>query len=349
MHILITGHLGYVGSALTPMLLARGHRVQGVDSDLYRGCDLGPPSRPVPGIGCDIRDLDRHHLEGIEAVIHLAGLSNDPLGDLDPAVTAEINCQATLRLAEMARDSGVRRLVFASSCSVYGAAGDGWVCEDSALNPVTPYARSKAHAEAALAELASARFSPVSLRAGTVYGLTPRIRFDLVLNNLVAWAHTSGRVHLKSDGRAWRPLLHVNDMALAFVAAVEADARQVHNRCLNIGRTADNYRVVALAQVVAKTVPGAKVRFGAGAGPDARSYRVRCDAVQRALAGFQPCWNIDRGIEQLRAAYQRFDLRADEFEGPRFQRVARLMALRESGELDASLRWRSRMPASAGG
>lgn len=341
MRILVTGNLGYVGSLLGPLLVSRGHQVHGLDADLYRACDFGPPAPRVPTRVKDIRDIERVDLEGMDAVIHLAGLSNDPLGDLDPALTEAINYAATVRLAELTRAAGISRLVFASSCSIYGAAAEQWVNEDSPSRPLTHYARSKLAAERDLLSLTDACFLPICLRAGTVYGLTSRIRFDLVLNNLVAWAQCTGRVRLKSDGRAWRPLLHVADMAAAFAAAVEAPRAALDGQVLNLGRTSDNVRALELARMVARDVPGSRLELAEDAGCDPRSYRVSCDALTRALPGLRFEWEIPAGIRQLIEGYRRVGLAADDFEGPRYQRIAHLRHLLARGMLDGELRWRA--------
>ncbi len=340
MRILVTGHLGYVGSVLTPMLQARGHRVSGLDCDYFRACTLGEPPATVPTRNKDVRDVEASDLDEVDAIIHLAGLSNDPLGDLDPELTLEINHRATVRLGELAKAAGIERMVFASSCSVYGAAGEGWMDEASPMRPVTPYAVSKQRAEADLTAMTDSKFSPVFLRAATVFGLSPRIRFDLVVNNLVAWAHTTGRILMKSDGRAWRPLLHVEDMARALLAAVEAPPSVVGGGALNIGRTADNFRVCDVADAVARGIPGTRIEQVDDAIHDKRSYRVRCDLVGATLPGFLPTGDLASGIASLLEGFRRSQLTPEDFEGPRYQRLAHLKQLRHRGMLDAGLRWK---------
>jgi nucleoside-diphosphate-sugar epimerase len=342
MRVLVTGHKGYVGTVLVRLLVDAGHAVTGLDSDLYAASTYGDPARivAVPEIRKDIRDVLAFDLDGYDAVLHLAGLSNDPLGDLNPELTYEINHLASARLARLARQAGVARFVFSSSCSNYGAAGDDWIDEDSAFNPVTAYGISKVRAEQDIARMADDAFTPVFLRSATAYGVSPRLRFDLVLNNLVAWAYTTGRVFLKSDGSAWRPIVHVEDMARAFVAVLEAPRDAVHNQGFNVGRTGENYRIRDLAEIVRATVPGSAVEFADGASPDKRCYRVNCDRLPTAVPGFQPAWDARRGAEQLYAAYQASGLTLEEFEGERYKRVAHIKHLLDAGRLDANLRWR---------
>lgn len=349
MRVMVTGHKGYVGTVLVRLLVAAGHDVLGLDSDLYEGSTFGDPARllAVPELRQDIRDVTAADLAGVEAVLHLAGLSNDPLGDLNPALTYAINHAASVRLAQLAKAAGVRRFVFSSSCSNYGAAGDDWIDETSAFNPVTPYGESKVRVEQDVAPLADDAFTPVFLRSSTAYGVSPRLRFDLVLNNLVAWAYTTGRVFLKSDGSAWRPIVHVEDMARAFVAVLEAPRAAVHNQGFNVGRTADNYRIRELAEIVQATVPGSVVEYAAGASPDKRNYRVNCDRLPRTVPAFQPRWDARTGAQELYAAYQQVGLTLEEFEGERYKRVAHIKHLMEAGRLAADLRWRTPAPAAA--
>lgn len=345
MRILVTGHRGYIGTVLAPWLVDAGHEVVGLDTGLYEQCAFGAPARELPWIHKDVRAVATRDLRGFDAVAHLAGLSNDPLGDLDPRLTHQINAEASVRLAARCRDAGVRRFAFSSSCSAYGAAGGQLIAEDAPLRPVTPYGQSKVEAERGIAALATPGFCPVFLRNATVYGLSPRLRFDLVLNNLVAWATATGRVHLKSDGSAWRPLVHVEDVAAAFLAALAAPAEAVYGQAFNIGATCENHRIRDLACIVAETVPGARIEFADGAGPDRRCYRVDCTKAARQLPGFQVRWAARQGARQLYEAYLRARLTVGDFEGPRFRRVDHIRLLMARGTLDGSLRWASRKAA----
>ena len=349
MRVLVTGHLGYIGTILAPVLAAAGHEVVGLDSDLYRKCTFGSPEAiaPLPTLERDIRDLTIDDLAGFDAVAHLAALSNDPLGDLDPELTLEINHRASVRLASLARDAGVRRFVFSSSCSSYGAADDDrLLTEDGELQPVTIYGRSKVLTESDLNGLASDDFSPTSLRNATAYGMSPRHRFDVVLNNLVAWAVTTGRVHLKSDGSPWRPLVHVEDISRAFLAVLEAPRELVHAQAFNVGSSAENYRVRELAEIVAETVPGTSLEFAAGASPDKRNYRVNCDRIT-AVLGYRTRWTVRQGAAELYEGYRDAGLTLADFEGPRYQRIAHIRSLLADGELDSSLRRRASVVRSA--
>jgi nucleoside-diphosphate-sugar epimerase len=336
--VLVTGHRGYLGSCLVPRLAAAGHDVVGCDTDLFAACSFGGEPAPCADLGMDVRDLSAADLGGFDALIHLAGLCNDPLGDLDPALTDAINARASVQLAQRAREAGVRRFLFSSSCSLYGAAGDGFIDECAPLRPLTPYGRSKIDAERGIARLAGDGFSPVYLRNATVYGYSPRLRFDLVVNNLVAWAFTTGQVYLKSRGLAWRPLVHVEDVADAFVAALQAPRDVVHNRAFNIGRSSENYRVQEIATLVAGGVPGSSLAMADGAAVDARSYRVDCRRAERELPGWAPRWTVATGIESLLGHYRRYGLTRAAFEGPRYQRLAHLRQRCGNGELDGDLR-----------
>lgn len=329
MRVLVTGHRGYIGTVLTPMLLKAGHEVVGLDSDLYERCTFenGGEIVRVPTIRKDTRDVEARELSGFDGVLHLAALSNDPLGDLRPGLTDDINHRASVRLANLAKRAGVGRFVFASSCSNYGQAGEEMIDETGDLNPVTAYGEFKVQSERGLAMLADDSFCPVYLRPATAYGLSPRLRFDIVLNNLVAWAYTTGRVHLKSDGSPWRPIVHIEDISRAFIAALEAPAHLVSNQAFNVGQTAHNYRIRDLAQIVAEVVPGCRLELADDAGPDKRSYRVSFEKIAKTLPAFKPQWDARMGAEQLYKAYCEAGVTLEEFEGPRYQRIGHIRKL----------------------
>jgi nucleoside-diphosphate-sugar epimerase len=334
---------------MAPLLLNAGHQLLGYDSGLFERCTFGDGVPSIPAIRKDIRDVQLEDLEGIDAVIHLAGLSNDPLGDLNPRLTFAINHQASVRLAKLARKAGVKRFIFSSSCSNYGAGGDALLDENASFNPVTPYGESKVLVERDVAKLANDHFSPVFLRNATAYGVSPRLRFDLVLNNLVAWAVTTRRVFIKSDGTPWRPVVHIEDISRAFLAVLEAPRELVHNQAFNVGRTEDNYRIRDLAEIVRETVPGCTVEYAADAGPDKRCYRVDCGKITRTLPGFRPQWDARKGALELYNAYRRTGLTLEDFEGDRYKRIAHVKYLMGLGLLDNALRWKTAKVAVAGG
>jgi nucleoside-diphosphate-sugar epimerase len=286
----------------------------------------------------DVRDVTIDDVTGFDAIIHLAGLSNDPLGDYRPALTEEINFQASARLARLAKEAGVPRFLFASSCSTYGAAGEDFLTEAASFAPVTPYGLSKVNVERAVSPLADDKFSPTFLRASTAFGLAPQIRFDLVVNNLTAWAFTTGKVYLKSDGSPWRPLVHVEDIARAYIAVLEADRSLVHNQAFNVGTSAENYQIRDVADIVQSIVPNSLVEYAPGAAPDTRCYRVDCNYIARTLHGFKPQWTVRRGVEQLYESFCAAGLSLDDFEGERFKRIAHITKLVRTGVIDNDLR-----------
>ena len=339
MRVLVTGHHGYIGSVVVPVLTAAGHEVIGLDTFLYRGCDLFPGAEPSRELPLDVRDVEPAHLEGVEVVVHLAALSNDPLGALDPDLTMDVNFHGTVRLARAAREAGVRRFLFASSCSMYGASSNGDLVDETApLRPLTAYAESKARAEEALAEIADDDFSPVFLRNATAYGASPRLRLDLVLNNLVGWAYTTGRVRILSDGTPWRPLVHVEDIARALVPALEAPREAVHGEAFNVGAEADNYQVRDLAEIVARTVDGSVVEYAGAGDPDPRSYRVDFGKLGRTFPDFSTAWDAERGARELHDAYRAAALDEETFSSDRFTRLKRLQLRLDRGDLGADLR-----------
>ena len=340
MRVLVTGSHGYIGTILVPMLISAGHEVVGFDSDLYRKCTYGENFPNIPNVQKDIRDVEISDLHGFDAVLHLAGLSNDPLGDLNPRLTDEINHKASVRIATLAKKAGVKRFIFSSSCSTYGAAGENMVGEEAEFNPVTPYGESKVLVEKNVANLADAKFTPVFLRNATAYGVSPRLRFDLVLNNLVAWAYTTGLVYLKSDGTPWRPIVHIKDISRAFLAVLHAPREVVHNQAFNVGINSENYRIRELADIVKETVPGCRIEYAKDAGPDKRCYRADFGKICREIPEFKPQWNARRGAEELYLAYKKNGLTLEEFEGPKFKRVAHIRELMSNDYLDENLRWK---------
>jgi nucleoside-diphosphate-sugar epimerase len=349
MRVLVTGSHGYIGSVIAPLLADAGHDVLGLDTFFYRGCDFGPEVGHVEAVRRDVRDVGPHDLEGFDAIVHLAALSNDPLGDLDPGLTAEINCDATLRLARAARDAGVRRFVFSSSCSMYGASeSDDAVDEDAPLLPLTPYAESKVRSEEGLADLAGPDFAPVSMRNATVFGVSPRLRLDIVLNNLAAWSHTTGRIRLLSDGMAWRPLVHVRDVAEATLALLDAPEELIRGEAFNVGSNRMNYVIRDLAETLS-AVTGCSVETAEGSAADQRSYRVDFSKLGLLVPGLSLDRDAEQGGHELIEAYRTVGLTSEEFESDRYIRLRRLRSLLDDGALDTRLRWRSAdvAPASA--
>ncbi|QQR73690.1 MAG: SDR family oxidoreductase [Holophagales bacterium] len=341
MRVLVTGHHGYIGSVLVPLFERAGHQVVGLDAGFFEACRFGAAEPHDDVRRRDLREVERTDLEGFDAIVHLGALSNDPLGDLDAELTYDINLHGSLRLARLAKEAGVPRFLFASSCSNYGASGgDAKLDEQATLAPITPYAISKVKLEAALLELADATFSPVMLRNATAYGVSPRLRVDIVLNNLVAWAVTTGRIVLQSDGTPWRPLVHVEDIGRAFLLLAGAPREAVHAEAFNIGGSEENYRIRELAEIVGETVPGCEIRLAEGAGPDPRNYRVSCAKLESRFPEFRLKWDARSGAAELAAAYRERGLDFAAFDGPRYKRLSRIRELIAGGEIGSDLRWR---------
>ncbi|MGD0854222.1 MAG: SDR family oxidoreductase [Dehalococcoidia bacterium] len=342
MNVLLTGNNGYIGSMLTSLLIKKGHNVTGLDTNYYHGCEFDQFSYPkLKQIKKDIRDVSRQDLKNIDAIIHLAALSNDPLGQLDANLTYDINCQATVKLATLAKQAGIRKFIYASSCSLYGIAGEEAVTEDSPMAPVTAYAISKVRSEESLSKMADNNFSPVFLRASTVYGIAPMLRCDLVVNNLTGWAYTTGKIRIMSDGTPWRPTIHVEDLSQAYIACMEAPTEITHNQAFNVGQNKENYQIKDLASAVKKVVPGCEVEYTYEHGSDSRTYKVSFDKISSKLKGFSPKWDVNKGVQQLYAAFKAHGLTHEEFIGNKYVRLNHIQELMQQKAIDEKLFWRS--------
>lgn len=342
MKVLLTGSEGYIGAVLRDHLLSHGHEVTGLDTGFFLDCDFGAPPAPVPLIRRDLREVRREDVAGHDAVVHLAALSNDPLGNLKPGLTEAVNTQASIGLAQLAKEAGVARFLFASSCSLYGQGSSLGLTEEAPANPQTPYARSKIDFERALGAMASDSFSPVFLRNATAYGVSPRLRFDIVVNNLCGWAWTAGKIVMTSDGTPWRPLVHVKDISRAFVCALEAPREAIHNQAFNVGSSSNNLQIRDIAYKVQRQMPGCEVTFGNSDG-DTRTYNVDFTKIETRLPGFgRARYSVDDAITEFLDAFRRLALKDEQFQGRLYTRLRQIRYLQETGRLDEDLRWRER-------
>ncbi|HEY6728114.1 MAG TPA: SDR family oxidoreductase [Polyangiaceae bacterium] len=339
MRVLVTGHLGYIGAEMVPQFRALGHDVVGLDAGFFDECDFVRAPERIEELRVDLRDVEASHLEGFDAVAHLAALSNDPLGDVNASITYDINQHASVRLARAAKQAGVSRFLFSSSCSLYGAGGDGLLDEGAEFHPVTPYGESKVLVEQEVSRMADQHFSPVYFRNATAYGVSRRLRADIVVNNLVGHAVTTGKVLLQSDGTPWRPLVHIGDIINAFAAALTAPREAIHDQAFNVGKTGENYRIREVAELVKEVVPNCEVAFAPGASPDTRNYRVDFSKIETSLPGFRAEWTLKQGIEELYRAYLAGKLDKATWQGPKYYRLKTILGLQERSALTPELRW----------
>lgn len=342
MKILVTGNNGYIGNVLTKILLEKRYEVVGLDTDYYKECLLCQPGFEVRQLKKDTRKIEKSDLENIDAVVHLAALSNDPLGEFDPKLTEEINFHATIKLATLAKELGIKRFIYASSCSMYGIAGNEAVTEDSPFAPVTTYAISKVNSEKTLSEMADKVFSPVFLRPGTAYGVSPRLRLDLVVNNLTAWAYTTGKIKIMSDGTPWRPVIHIEDFCQGFIACLEAPTELIHNQAFNLGQNKENYQIRDLANIIKEIMPECEIEYTFEHGLDSRTYKVSFDKINQKLGNFfRPKWTVKEGVKQLLSAFKSYGLTSEEFTGNKYIRINHLKKLVVEKKLDENLFWKN--------
>jgi len=340
MKVLVTGNKGYIGTVLCKKLLDEGFEVIGLDAGFYDGCNFFKESFAIKQITKDVRNVVKDDLLGADAIIHLAALSNDPMGALNPRLTFDINYLASLNLAKLAKELKVGRFIFSSSCSVYGVAGDEKINEDGKLGPVTEYARSKVESEREIARLADGSFSPVFLRNATVYGVSPMLRVDLVVNNLVGWAFTTGKIRIMSDGMPWRPLIHIQDICQAFIAVLKAPRDLIHNQVFNVGQNSQNYRVKDIVETIERAMPEASIEYTGEHGLDSRTYRVDFSKFNKTLNNyFKPEWDMEKGVKELLLAYKINKLNQQEFEGDRLIRLKRIKKLLQENRVNEDLFW----------
>ena len=340
MKVLVTGNKGYIGSVLCKELLRQGFEVVGFDTNFYNDCNFLNGDYDIKQINKDIREITHGDLEGINAIIHLAALSNDPMGELNPKLTSDINYRASVKLAKIAKKRGVERFIFSSSCSLYGVSGNDMIDENGKLNPITEYAKSKVESEKEISKLADKSFCPVFLRNATVYGISPMLRVDLVVNNLTGWAFTTGKIRIMSDGTPWRPLIHTQDICKAFIAVLRAPREIVHNQVFNVGKNEDNYQIKDIADIIIEMMPRCIVEYTGEHGVDNRTYRVDFSKIKRVLGKyFVPNWNLKKGVEDILTAYKEIDLTKEGFLGNKFTRLKRINYLLEKHYLDNEFHW----------
>jgi len=338
--VLITGHQGYIGSVMAPIIKSAGYEVFGLDTNYYDDdCLFVPNTGGIPNINKDIRDITEKDLEGFDTIIHLAALSNDPLSNLRPELTYDINHKASVSLATLGKSAGVKRFIFSSSCSMHGSVDAGKVYETTPVKPLTPYGESKIMAETDISALADGNFSPTFLRNGTVYGVSPKLRIDIVLNNLVGWAVTTGKVVLYTDGSPWRPLIHVEDVCNAFLLVLQAPIETIHNQVFHVGFDDENYQIRELAEIVQSVVPNCELEFSSDHDGDQRTYIADFGKIHQTFPEFRPKWNARLGAEQLYQAYQRSEMSFSNFMGNKFMRLKQIDQLIQNNRVDDTLRW----------
>ncbi len=339
--IIVTGHSGFIGSLMVPLLLEKGYEVVGIDTKYFgKDCEFYPPQNGFTEIIKDTRKIEEKDLEGAYAICHLAALSNDPLGDLDEQLTYDINHLASVEIAKLAKKVGVEKYIYSSSCSLYGIAdGDTALDETAQFNPVTAYAKSKVYSERDIVPMATDDFSVTFMRNATAYGISPKLRLDLVVNNLVGWAITTGQIKIMSDGTPWRPLVHAEDIARAFIAVIEAPKEVVNRQSYNVGQSAENFQIKDIAKMVGEVVPGCSVVITGEHGSDSRSYRVNFDKIARELPNFKPQWTLKKGIEEVYEAYKKYGMDSDKFNGRYFIRLKQLQYHIENNHLNEKLFW----------
>jgi len=338
--ILVTGNNGFIGTILVKLLVEKGYEVFGIDTNYFdEDCNLYPYKNDIMDIKKDVRNIAKEDLKDVYAVCHLAALSNDPIGELDPDLTYDINYHASVRLAKLAKKLGVTKFIYSSSCSLYGIAGEEAITEEAEFNPVTAYAKSKVLTEKSILPLSDSDFSVTTLRNATAYGISPKLRVDLVVNNLVGWALTTGQIKILSDGTPWRPLIHAEDIARAFIAVIEAPKEVIKGEAFNVGKNSENYQVKDIATMIKAVLPDCEIIITGEHGPDSRTYKVNFDKIGRMLQGFDPQWNLKKGIEQIVNYYKQYGMSSNKFNDRYFIRLKQIKYLVDKGLVDSTLYW----------